>query len=68
MDEKKNLHGKVTEFYPVRGYGYLHDEKKAEYCFYSNDILKDDHSLEKGDQVTFDVYVGHGVRAINVRK
>ncbi|MCA9402270.1 MAG: cold-shock protein [Candidatus Omnitrophica bacterium] len=60
--------GKVTEFYPAAGFGYLRNGKKREYCFYSADIQDEKHALCVGDEVEFNLYVGHGVRAVNVRK
>ncbi|MGE0269445.1 MAG: hypothetical protein AB7S78_13425 [Candidatus Omnitrophota bacterium] len=67
MENRLNLKGTVTEFYPTRGYGYLCDELRAEYCFYTNDITTGNRSVNKGDQFNFDIYVGHGVRAVNLR-
>ena len=62
------MNGIVLEYYEVRRFGYLKDEDKDEYCFYSSDVQTNVGLLKKGDQVEFDLYRGHGVRAINVRK
>ena len=63
------MNGTVLEYYEVRGFGYLKgEEEREEYCFYSSDLQTNGGLLKKGDQVEFDLYRGHGVRAINVRK
>jgi len=61
------MKGIIIEFYQVRGYGYLNIDKGVEFCFYSKDIQNNNRSFKKGDEVEFDFYRGHGVRAVNVR-
>lgn len=68
MENRLNLKGIVTDFFPFRGYGYLCDDQREEYCFYSDDIMTENHAVKKGEQVDFDIYVGHGVRAVNLRR
>jgi len=62
------MKGTVTEFYKIRGYGYLRDEQGEEICFYDKDIQSNDRCLNKGESVEFDFYSGHGTRAKNLRK
>ncbi|MCA9398845.1 MAG: cold-shock protein [Candidatus Omnitrophica bacterium] len=58
----------MLEYYVIRGFGYLKDEEKDEYCFYSKDVQLSGELLYKGDAVQFDLYKGRGTRAVNVRR
>ncbi len=62
------MKGTIIEYVLGREFGYLKNEKKDEYCFYSDDIQFENSLVRKGDKVYFDLCRGHGTRAINIRK
>lgn len=64
----KQMKGIITEFFAVRGYGYLKDTENDEYCFYEDAYRPADGLINKGDRVIFEIYSGRGLRAVNIRR
>ena len=63
------MKGIVLAYSVAAGFGHLKGaEGVDEYCFYTGDIQVNSDLLKKGDLVQFEIYRGHGTRAVNVRK
>ena len=61
------MKGIILSYFSVSGFGHLRDDQQDEYSFYSADIHTASGLVQTGDTVFFDLYRGHGTRAINLR-
>lgn len=61
------MRGTILSYFTVGGFGHLLDDHKDEYCFYASDIKIKSGIVKAGDTVSFDLYRGHGLRAVNLR-
>lgn len=61
------MRGKIISYFDAGGFGHLLDDQKDEHCFYAADIQTLSGNVKMGDTVSFDMYRGHGPRAVNLR-
>lgn len=61
------MRGTILSYFGAGGFGHLRTDQQDEYCFYANDIKTGSGIVKAGDCVSFDLYSGHGRRAVNLR-